>query len=256
MVTGTNGSQLWDLAFTMQALVETGLADDKANRESVLKGLGWLDRCQIRDNPPVRSSLLHLKPRKVRSRIDVQFYESAHRQTTKGAWPFSTKEQGYTVSDCTAEALKAVLYLQKDLEYVPPPSVPSYLRSLTVDRSYTPEAVNEERMHQAIDVILSLQNPGGGFASYELIRGGEWLEWLNPAEVFNNIMIECVVVVARSADSKRLMRAIDGVQVRVSGVHDGVLDGHVAVPTLLPRLPKNGHRVRGTLAQSTIVLIQ
>ena len=29
----------------------------------------------------------------------------------------STKEQGYTVSDCTGEGLKAVMYLQHDLEY-------------------------------------------------------------------------------------------------------------------------------------------
>lgn len=28
----------------------------------------------------------------------------------------STKEQGYTVSDCTGEGLKAVLYLQNELE--------------------------------------------------------------------------------------------------------------------------------------------
>jgi lanosterol synthase len=39
-------------------------------------------------------------------------------------------------------------------------------------------------MCEAIDVILSLQNPDGGFASYELIRGSSWLEQLNPAEVF------------------------------------------------------------------------
>jgi lanosterol synthase len=32
--------------------------------------------------------------------------------------------------------------------------------------------------------MLTMQNPGGGFASYELIRGPSWLEWLNPAEVF------------------------------------------------------------------------
>ena len=29
-----------------------------------------------------------------------------------------------------------------------------------------------------------MQNVNGGFASYELIRGPGWLEWLNPAEVF------------------------------------------------------------------------
>ena len=29
---------------------------------------------------------------------------------------YSTKEQGYTVSDCTGEGLKAVMYLQHHLE--------------------------------------------------------------------------------------------------------------------------------------------
>lgn len=45
-------------------------------------------------------------------------------------------------------------------------------------------------MCAAIDTILSLQNPSGGFASYELVRGSPLLESLNPAEVFANIMIE------------------------------------------------------------------
>lgn len=39
-------------------------------------------------------------------------------------------------------------------------------------------------MYNAVDVMLSLQNPDGGFASYEIIRGPQWLEFLNPAEVF------------------------------------------------------------------------
>ena len=39
-------------------------------------------------------------------------------------------------------------------------------------------------MCDAVDVMLTMQNPNGGFASYELIRGPHWLEWLNPAEVF------------------------------------------------------------------------
>lgn len=89
---GTNGVQLWDLAFIVQALVESGLAEEKENRESLLKALHWLDQSQIQENP--------------------KHFESAYRHRTKGAWPFSTKEQGYTVSDCTGEGLKAVLYLQ------------------------------------------------------------------------------------------------------------------------------------------------
>ena len=98
MMCGTNGSQLWDIGFITQALVETGLAHDDENKPSLIKALHWLDRCQIRENP--------------------QHFETSNRHRTKGAWPFSTKEQGYTVSDCTAEGLKSVLYLQNHLEYV------------------------------------------------------------------------------------------------------------------------------------------
>ena len=50
--------------------------------------------------------------------------------------------------------------------------------------SYTPKLISKERMCDAVDVMLSLQNPDGGFASYEPIRGPAWLESLNPAEVF------------------------------------------------------------------------
>ena len=42
-MSGTNGVQLWDLAFVVQALVESGLAEEPANRESLLKALDWLD---------------------------------------------------------------------------------------------------------------------------------------------------------------------------------------------------------------------
>ena len=98
MMCGTNGSQLWDISFITQALVETGLASDEDNKPSLIKALQWLDRCQIRENP--------------------KHFEVSNRHRTKGAWPFSTKEQGYTVSDCTGEGLKSVLYLQNHLEYV------------------------------------------------------------------------------------------------------------------------------------------
>jgi lanosterol synthase len=98
MMCGTNGSQLWDIAFITQALVETGLARDEENKESLGKALEWLDQDQIRANP--------------------KWHVESYRQSTKGAWGFSTKEQGYTVSDCTGEGLKSVLYLQEHLEYV------------------------------------------------------------------------------------------------------------------------------------------
>ncbi|WAQ91288.1 hypothetical protein PtA15_14A170 [Puccinia triticina] len=149
----TNGSQLWDLSFITQAVVETGIADteDQSVQETIVKALGWLDRCQIMDNP--------------------KYLHASHRHRTRGAWPFSTKKQSYTVSDCTAEALKSVMLLQQELVY-------------------TPKLVTIERLYLAIEVILGLQNSDGGFASYELTRGPKWLEWLNPSELFANAMIE------------------------------------------------------------------
>ncbi|KAI0060948.1 terpene synthase [Artomyces pyxidatus] len=151
MMCGTNGSQLWDIGFITQALVETGLAKDEENKESLIKALKWLDQCQIQDDP--------------------KHFGTSYRHRTKGAWPFSTKAQGYTVSDCTGEGLKSVLYLQNQLDF-------------------TPKLVSEERLYDAVDTLLTMQNPDGGFASYEPVRGSAWLEWLNPAEVFGDIMIE------------------------------------------------------------------
>ena len=45
-------------------------------------------------------------------------------------------------------------------------------------------------MCDAIDVILSMQNADGGFASYELIRGAQFLELLNPAEVSEQVALD------------------------------------------------------------------
>lgn len=53
-----------------------------------------------------------------------------------------------------------------------------------VVRRGAPKLVSERRLCDAVDVLLSLQNTDGGFASYELIRAPQWMEWLNPAEVF------------------------------------------------------------------------
>ena len=75
---GTNGSQLWDLAFLAQAMSETGLAELEENKESCKGMLDWLDKAQMQENP--------------------KHYGKDYRHRSKGAWPFSTPEQGYTVS--------------------------------------------------------------------------------------------------------------------------------------------------------------
>ncbi|KAJ3175039.1 Lanosterol synthase (Oxidosqualene--lanosterol cyclase) [Irineochytrium annulatum] len=156
MMNGTNGSQVWDASFTLQAMVESGLAFEPEFKESLLRAYDFLDVSQIKGN----------------TKID---YKRCYRQTSKGAWPFSTRDQSYTLSDCTAEALKAVCLVQRN---------PYFAGDLIG------KAIPEERLKDAVDVLLSMQNASGGFASYETIRGPAFLEWLNPAEVFGNIMIE------------------------------------------------------------------
>ena len=92
LMSGTNGSQLWDISFISQALIQNGLGYDENVKEHAIRALEWLDDCQIKGNP--------------------KHFETAYRHASKGAWPFSTREQSYTVSDCAAEGLKAVLCLQ------------------------------------------------------------------------------------------------------------------------------------------------
>ncbi|KAG1143493.1 hypothetical protein G6F37_006695 [Rhizopus arrhizus] len=150
MMNGTDGSQLWDATFIAQACAEADLAKDPAYRENMIKTLEFIDLTQIRENP--------------------KDSDQCNRQLAKGAWPFSTRRHGYTVSDCTAEAIKAAVIIQSQ------PEMPTLIKS--------------ERFHDTIDVLLSMQNPSGGFGSYERNRATSLLEALNPAEVFGNIMVE------------------------------------------------------------------
>lgn len=148
---GTNGVQSWDTAFLIQSVVACGLAEDDRWRPMLTKALGFLEQNQFTK--------------------EVRTLKESYRQQRKGAWGFSNFDQGYTVSDCTAEALKAVMMLQ---------ALPGY-----------PKMLSDERIRDGIDVLLSMQNTTGGFASYEPTRGSATLlEQLNAAEVFGRIMVE------------------------------------------------------------------
>jgi lanosterol synthase len=106
------------------------------------------------------------------SQIDAE--HSTHveffRHPMIGSWPFSTAEQGWPVADCTAEGLSATLAIHHSGLVKP--------------------AIDEQRIKQAVDIILSYQNTDGGWATYELSRAPKWLEKLNPSEVFADIMID------------------------------------------------------------------
>jgi len=144
---GYNGCQLWDTSFALLAIHETGLAEEFQG--CVKKGYHYLDIAQVREDYPERDEHYH--------------------HISKGAWPFSTRDHGWPIADCTSEALRAVLSLQQ-LKFLTPLGV--------------------ERLEDAINVLLSFRNSDDGFPTYELQRAGAWFELLNPSEVFGGIMVD------------------------------------------------------------------
>ncbi|CAN6445098.1 unnamed protein product [Victoria cruziana] len=156
---GYNGSQLWDTAFAVQSIISAKLE----NCEMTLrKAHDYIKNSQVLADCPG----------------DLRFW---YRHISKGAWPFSTADHGWPISDCTSEGLKAALLLSK---------LPSEMVG---------EPLAAERLYDAVNVILSLQNSGGGFATYELTRSYAWLELINPAETFGDIVIDYPYVECTSA---------------------------------------------------------
>lgn len=88
---GTNGTQVWDTAFSVIGIVEAGLAREPRFRNTLEKAHKFLDVSQFHDD-----------------------LKDPFRQRRKGGWPFSTKDNGYIVSDCAAEGMKATLLLQEE----------------------------------------------------------------------------------------------------------------------------------------------
>uniref|UniRef100_A0AAZ3Q5N2 Terpene cyclase/mutase family member n=1 Tax=Oncorhynchus tshawytscha TaxID=74940 RepID=A0AAZ3Q5N2_ONCTS len=97
-----------------------------------------------------------------------------------GGFPFSTRDCGWIVADCTAEGLKSVMLLQEHCPFIS-------------------QQVPSERLFDSVNVLLSMRNRDGGFATYETKRGGRLLELLNPSEVFGDIMIDYTYVECTSA---------------------------------------------------------
>jgi squalene/oxidosqualene cyclase-like protein len=67
--------------------------------------------------------------------------------------------------------------------------------------------VDSELLEAAVELMLSLQNKDGGWATYELQRGGAWLELLNPSQVFHKIMVDYSWVECTSACIQALILA-------------------------------------------------
>ena len=176
---GYNSTALWDSAFSIQTILATSFVDKyKENLK--------LAHDYIRDNQIVEDG------------PDIKRH---FRHPSRGGWPFSDREHGWPITDCTAEGFKCAVALEP----------------------FVGEPVPEELLKQSIRLILSFQNRDGGWATYEKQRGGRWLELLNPSQVFGNIMVDHPCVECTSACLQTLVRG----RRRFSGVFDREIDSAI-----------------------------
>ncbi|XP_057464119.1 dammarenediol II synthase-like [Actinidia eriantha] len=146
------GSQIWDTSLATQALIASNMVDECG--DALKKSHFYIKESQIKQNP-------------------TGDYEGMYRQFTKGAWTFSDQDQGWVVSDCTAESLKCLLIFSQM-----PPEIAG-------------EKADIERLYDAVNVLLYLQSPdGGGFAIWEVVVPLPALQALNPSELFADIVVE------------------------------------------------------------------
>jgi len=166
-VQGYGGSQLWDTSFAVQAVCEAGMS---ARAESHLRlAHQFIDGSQLLD--------------------DVPLAKEFHRDTTRGGWTFSTADNAWPVADCTCEGMRAAMALEA--------------AELTGPRG----ELLPHRYFAAINLVLEYQNADGGWPTYERERGGSWIEALNPAEVFGDIMIDYSYIELTSACIQGLVEA-------------------------------------------------
>ncbi|KAF9888287.1 hypothetical protein FE257_008857 [Aspergillus nanangensis] len=144
-----HGGHMWDTSFALQTLVYTGLANHPDFRSNALLAYEFLIKQQLVE--------------------EWKDCSSCHYPSRRGAWSFTARYHGIPCSDCTAEALKAILLVEQE----------------TSQRQ-----LSEENLHLAVDNLLFIQNASGGYSSFEPIGAGEWLEHLNGTEMFGQVMTE------------------------------------------------------------------
>ncbi|KAI3824568.1 hypothetical protein L1987_06031 [Smallanthus sonchifolius] len=144
-------SQLWDCILATQALIASNMVEEYG--DSLKKAHFFIKESQIKQNPYGDFSKMW--------------------PFSKGSWTFSDQDQGWAVSDCTAEALKCVLLLSQ------------------IPEEISGEKADNERLYEAVNALLYLQNPiSGGFSIWEPPVPQPYLEMLNPSELFANIVVE------------------------------------------------------------------
>src|SRR5438132_3205785 len=147
-------SQTWDTAFTVQAILAAPAAT--------------VSRC----NEPLRRAYRFLQGAQMTT--EIPDFRRERRDRALGGWCFSDGQHRWPVSDCTAEALAAVLAVHET------PGM-DWLAG---------ERIADERLHHGAAFILDRQNDDGGFGTYERRRGSRLLEAVNPSEMFGQCMTE------------------------------------------------------------------
>ncbi|KAH0912816.1 hypothetical protein HID58_036137, partial [Brassica napus] len=142
------GSQLWDTALSLEVLLAADMDDEISS--TLIKGYDFLKKSQLTENPPGD-------------------HRKMFREITKGAWTFSDRDQGWAVSDCTAESLECCLIFE---------SMPML-----------GEKMDAEKLYDAVNLLLYFQS-NGGLAVWEPARGNTWLEWLSPVEFAEDTVVE------------------------------------------------------------------
>ncbi|CAN4080917.1 unnamed protein product [Withania somnifera] len=137
------GSQTWDASFAIQALLACEMNDEIS--DTLRKGYAFIRASQVKDNPSGD-------------------FKGMYRHISKGSRPFPDQDQGWQVSDFTAEGLTCCLVFS------------------TMPAELVGAAMDPEQLYD------SSQN--GGLAAWEPAGASEYLGLLNPTEFFEDIVIE------------------------------------------------------------------
>ncbi|XP_021314162.1 achilleol B synthase-like isoform X2 [Sorghum bicolor] len=148
-----DGCQSWETSFIIQAFCATDLVNEYA--PTLQRAYEFMKNSQVLRNHPGDQSYWH-------------------RHRSKGSWTLSSADNGWAVSDTTGEALKAVLLLSK----------------ISNKNNLIGDPIERERLHDAIDCLLSFVNKDGTFSTYECKRTSSWIEILNPCESFPNMVVD------------------------------------------------------------------
>lgn len=146
-------STTWDTAFSLQALLAAPLSIVSAHAETIRRGYRFLRGAQLRAELPHR--------------------DKERRDAALGGFCFSDGQHRWPVSDCTAEALCAILTAHEVPGLIP-----------------EDQRIEGEWLVAAARFIASRQNRDGGFGTYERRRGSVLLEWINPSEMYGSCMTE------------------------------------------------------------------